>query len=171
MRRASLRILAVPLAGILLSGCALSEANREQDVTKVEEYLKEKHAGKKWQTGPARIDTAEVRAAYGGLRFYYVFSPPPVPPRGGAAPGPEILGEFRKARAQFEKNNVSLTLALDENGGVRAAACERSSASPTPRRLRPRCCRCSWAMSWAPSQWQRRTSPPRRIRRGAGPAA
>ena len=120
MLRASLRILAVPLAGILLAGCALSEANREQDVTKVEEYLKEKHAGKKWQTGPARIDTEEVRAAYGGLRFYYVFSPPPVPPRGGAAPGPEILGEFRKARAQFEKNNVSLTVALDEKGGVSA---------------------------------------------------
>ena len=95
MRRASLRILAVPLAGILLSGCALSEANREQDVTKVEEYLKEKHAGKKWQTGPARIDAEEVRAAYGGLRFYYVFSPSPVPPRGGAPPGPEVLEEFR----------------------------------------------------------------------------
>jgi hypothetical protein len=101
----------------------MREANREQGtshVTKVEEYLKEKHAGKKWQTGPARIDTEEVRAAYGELRFYYVFSPPPVPPRGGAAPGPETLEEFRKAQAQFEKNNVSLTVALDEEGGVSA---------------------------------------------------
>jgi hypothetical protein len=123
MFHASLRILPVPLAGILLAGCAMSEANREQgtsDVTKVEEYLKEKHAGKKWQTGPARIDTEAVRAAYGGLRFYYVFSPPPVPPRGGAAPGPEVLEEFRKAQARFEKSNVSLTVALDEKGGVSA---------------------------------------------------
>jgi hypothetical protein len=113
----------VPVASILLAGCSTSEADRKQgtsDVTKVEEYLKEKHAGKKWQAGPARIDTEEVRAAYGGLRFYYVFSPPPVPPRGGAAPGPEVLEELRKAQAQFEKNNVSLTVALDEEGDVSA---------------------------------------------------
>jgi hypothetical protein len=123
MLRAAQRILAVPLASILLVGCAMSDANREQstsDVTKVEEYLKEKHAGKKWQTGPARIDTEEVRAAYGGLRFYYVFSRPPVPPRGGAPPGPEVLEEFRKVQAQFDKNNVSLTVAFDEKGGVSA---------------------------------------------------
>jgi hypothetical protein len=123
MLNASLRFLTVPLASILLAGCTMSEANREEDtsdVTKVEDYLKEKHAGKQWQTGPARIDTEVVRAAYGRLRFYYVFSPPPVPPHGGAAPGPEALEDFRKAQAQFEKDNVSLTVALDEMGGVSA---------------------------------------------------
>jgi hypothetical protein len=117
--RASPRILVVPLAGILLGGCVPGERQRdpvESDLAKVEEYLKEKHPGKKWQAGPARIDTEEVRAAYGKLRFYYVFSPPPAPPRGGAPPGPEVLEEFQKARAQFEKDNLSLTVALDREG-------------------------------------------------------
>jgi hypothetical protein len=113
----------VPLAGILLSGCASSEAEPEQaklDVSRVQEYLKENQPGKKWHAGPARIDTEEVRAAYGKRRFYYVFSPPPTLPKGGAPPGTEMLEEFRKARAQFEKENASLTLSFDEQGRITA---------------------------------------------------
>jgi hypothetical protein len=116
-------ILAVVLAAVLRTGCARSEKEAEQtrsDLAKVEEYLKEKHAGKTWRAGPARIDTEEVRAAYGKRRFYYVFSPPPVRPRGGPPPGADVLEEFRKARAKFEKEKVSLTIALDEHGSVSA---------------------------------------------------
>jgi hypothetical protein len=119
----SLRILAVPFVAILLTGCAPHEAKRDptqSDLAKVESYLNEKHPGKKWQAGPARIDTDEVRAAYGKLRFYYVYSPPPVPPRIGAQLGPLALEEFDKARVQFEKDYVSLTIALDEEGSLRA---------------------------------------------------
>jgi hypothetical protein len=119
---ASLRMLVVPLAGILLGGCASSEAKPEQaklDVSRVQEYLKENQPGKKWQAGPARIETEEVRAAYGKRRFYSVFSPPPTLPQ-GAPPGEQMLEEFRKARAQFEKENVSLTLSFDERGSVTA---------------------------------------------------
>jgi hypothetical protein len=123
MLRPSLWILAVALAGVLLPGCARTDREAEQarsDLAKVEEYLKEKHPGKTWQAGPARIDTEEVRAAYGQRRFYYVFSPPPVLPRGGAPPGAQVLEEFRKARTQFEKEKVSLTVALDAQGRVTA---------------------------------------------------
>jgi hypothetical protein len=82
MFRVSLRSSTVALPYILLAGCAASEVEPKQtssDVAQVEEYLKKNHPGKTWEAGPTRIDTEEVRAAYGERRFYYVFSTPPVP--------------------------------------------------------------------------------------------
>jgi hypothetical protein len=123
MFRALLGSLTVALPYVLLAGCAASEVKPEQtrsDVAQVEEYLKKNHPGKTWEAGPTRIDTEEVRAAYGKRRFYYVFSTPPLPPRGGPPPGAERLAEFRQAQAQFEKERVSLTLGIDEQGGITA---------------------------------------------------
>jgi hypothetical protein len=118
MPRASLRILAVALPSILLAGCAADPT--KTDVAKVEDYLKKNHPGKTWETGPTRIDTEEVRVAYGNRRFYYVFSTPPVLPHGGPPPGAEMLEEFRKAQAHFEKERASLTVGIDEQGGITA---------------------------------------------------
>jgi hypothetical protein len=104
------------LLGILLTGCAADQARL--DVAKVEEYLAKSHPGKTWADGPTRIDTEEVRAAYGKRRFYYVFSKPPVRSRGGPPPAAEILDEWRKAQAQFEQERVSLTIGIDEQEGI-----------------------------------------------------
>jgi hypothetical protein len=116
MFRASLRSLTVAVSGILLTGCAADQARL--DVAKVEAYLAKNHPGKTWEDGPTRIDTEEVRAAYGKRRFYYVFSKPPVRPRGGPPPGAELLDDLRKAQAQFDKERVSLTLGIDEQEGI-----------------------------------------------------
>jgi hypothetical protein len=123
MFRASLGSLTAALPYLLLAGCATSEVEPEQtrsDVAQVGEYLKKNQPGKTWEAGPTRIDTEEVRAAYGKRRFYYVFSAPPLPPRGDPPPGAEVLAEFRKAQAQFEKERVSLTIGIDEQGGITA---------------------------------------------------
>jgi transposase len=119
MLRASLRSLTLALPGILLTGCAANQASLDvADVAKVEEYLAKNHPGKTWEDGPTRIDTEEVRAAYGKRRFYYVFSKPPGRRGGGPPPGAEILDQLREAQTQFEKERVSLTIGIDGQEGI-----------------------------------------------------
>src|SRR5215813_2838281 len=63
------------------------------DLAQFQSYLEENKSGKKWQTGPARMDSEEIRKAYEKQRFYYVFSSPPTPP--GAAL-PELIEEHQR---------------------------------------------------------------------------
>ena len=39
--------------------------------------IQDKYKGKKWQTGPSAIETAELKQVFPKYRFYYVFSTPP----------------------------------------------------------------------------------------------
>ncbi|MGH9755082.1 MAG: hypothetical protein ACREA2_20075, partial [Blastocatellia bacterium] len=71
--------------------------------------------GKKWQTGPAHIDSEEIRKAYGKQRFYYVFSSPPTPP--GAALQ-ELIDEYHKKVEAYQKEFISLTMSFDEEGNM-----------------------------------------------------
>src|SRR5262245_13242248 len=78
-------------------------------------YLAKQYEGKKWQTGPTRIDSPEIRQAYGKRRFYAVFSSPPLPP--GAALK-ELIERYQRAMEDFRKNYVSVTAAVDDGGKV-----------------------------------------------------
>lgn len=73
------------------------------DLEAIHAYLAKNHAGKKWQRGPARIDSEELRKAYGKLRFHHVYSSPPLR---GIPPSPKELEEW--------KLFLSLVLAADE---------------------------------------------------------
>ncbi len=84
-------IAAFTLTAALLAGrdaVAQDKADAEQtkaDLADFRAYLEKNHAGKKWQAGPARLDSPELRKAYEKRRLYYVFSAPPLPP-GAALP-------------------------------------------------------------------------------------
>jgi len=83
------------------------------DLTKFQSYIEEIKPGKKWQTGPARMDSEEIRKAYEKVRFYYVYSSPPLPP---GAPLPELVDEFERKMAEYQKEFISLTIRVDEQG-------------------------------------------------------
>ena len=83
------------------------------DFTKFRNYMEEFKPGKKWQTGPATMDSEEIRKAYEKLRFYYVFSSPPMPP---GADLPELHEEFARKMEEHQKQFVSLTMRMDEQG-------------------------------------------------------
>ena len=87
------------------------------DLAKFQSYLEVNKPGKKWQTGPARIDSEEIRKAYGNLRFYYVYSSPPMPP---GAPLPELLEEYDLKMKEYQKQFISLTFRIDEQGGIKS---------------------------------------------------
>jgi hypothetical protein len=86
------------------------------DLAKFRNYLEEIKPGKKWQTGPALMDSEEIRKAYyGKLRFYNVFSSPPMPP---GAPLPELLEEYEQKLDVYQKQFISLTIKIDEQGSI-----------------------------------------------------
>src|SRR5262249_32163565 len=85
------------------------------DLKIFQSYLEENKPGKKWQTGPARMDSEEIRKAYEKLRFYYVFSSPPLPP---GAPLPDLLAEYERKMDEHQKQFISLIARIDEQGNL-----------------------------------------------------
>jgi hypothetical protein len=83
------------------------------DFTKFRNYMEEFKPGKKWQTGPAPMDSEEIRKAYENQRFYYVFSSPPMPP---GADLQELHDEYARKLEEHQKQFVSLTMKIDEQG-------------------------------------------------------
>jgi hypothetical protein len=92
---------------------AEDDPQTKKDIAVFRAYLQKSHAGKKWQTGPARIDSAEIRAAYGDRRFYFVFTPPPQPP---GAFSPLLQKQFQERVEDYRKNHISLTVGVDKQG-------------------------------------------------------
>jgi hypothetical protein len=93
------------------AGNNAQDEQAKADLAKFQSYLEENKPGKKWQIGPARMDSEEIRKAYEKLRFYYVFSSPPMPP---GAPLPELLEEYERKMDEYQKQFVSLTIRIDE---------------------------------------------------------
>ena len=97
------------------AGQNVQDEQTRADFTKFQSYLEEYKPGKKWQTGPTRIDSDEIRKAFGKQRFYYVFSSPPMPP---GAPLQELLEEYKERLEVHQKQFISLTMRIDEEGKV-----------------------------------------------------
>jgi hypothetical protein len=97
------------------AGNNAQDAQIRADLTKFQGYLEENKPGKKWQTGPALMDSEEIRKAFEKARFYYVFSSPPMPP---GAPLPELLDEYNQRVEEFQKQFISLTVKIDGDGKI-----------------------------------------------------
>jgi hypothetical protein len=97
------------------AGQNVQDEQTRADFTKFQSYLEEYKPGKKWQSGPTRIDSEEIRKAYEKQRFYYVFSSPPMPP---GAPLPELLEAYKLKMEEHQKQFISLTMRIDEEGRV-----------------------------------------------------
>jgi hypothetical protein len=109
-------VIALMLNFGIVTHTAGTNAQDEQtgaDLTKFRNYLEEIKPGKKWQTGPARLDSEEIRKAFEKLRFYYVYSSPPMPP---GAPLQELLDEYEQKMDEYKKQFISLTIKIDEQG-------------------------------------------------------
>jgi hypothetical protein len=111
-------VIALMLNFGIVTSTAGKNAQDEQtaaDLTKFRSYLEEYKPGKKWQTGPARMDSEEIRKAFGQQRFYYVFSSPPMPPGAGLQ---ELLDEHERKMEAHQKEFISLTIKIDGEGKI-----------------------------------------------------
>ena len=98
----------------IITHTAGKNAQNEQiraDITRFRNYMEGIKPGKKWQSGPTPMDSAEIRRAYGNARFYSVYSSPPLPP---GAPLPELLEEYELKMDEYQKQFISLTIRIDE---------------------------------------------------------
>ncbi len=81
------------------------------DLAAFRAYLAKHYPGKKWKEGPTRLDTPEIRKAYGSRRFYYVFSAPPMEP---GVTGPSVYEEYARRFDDYRKNYMSLTVEISK---------------------------------------------------------
>jgi hypothetical protein len=95
------------------AGKSAQDEKTMADFTKFRNYMEEFKPGKKWQTGPSLMDSAEIRQAYGNARFYYVYSSPPLPP---GADLEELHAEYAQKMEEHQKHFISLTMRIDEQG-------------------------------------------------------
>jgi hypothetical protein len=111
-------------AGVLVLASGVNPAAPEKkadpkqtraDVTAFNAYLAKNYPKKNWQTGPSRLDSAELRKAYGQRRYYFVFSSPPLPP--GAAL-PDLLKRYQENIRDYQKNAISLTIAIKDKDRI-----------------------------------------------------
>src|SRR5215475_7069592 len=98
-------IIALALNFGIVTGASCMNVQNHQtqitaDLTRVQNYLDEIQPGKKWQTGPTRMDSDEIRKAYGNARFFSVYSSPPRPP--GAAL-PALLEEYKRKMDEYQR--------------------------------------------------------------------
>ena len=105
-------LLTVPLC-LALAGFVRADDPTKDGLAAFKQYLEKNHKGKKWQTGPAQLDSKELQQAYPDQRFYYVYSAPPLPP---GAPLPELIERHRRASEEFRKNYISLAVAVGKEG-------------------------------------------------------
>jgi hypothetical protein len=106
-------VIALMLNCGVISNTAGKPPQNEQikaDLIKLQNYMAEVKPGKKWQSGPTPMDSAEIRRAYSNARFYSVYSSPPLPP--GAAL-PELVEEYQQKMDVYRKQFISMTMRID----------------------------------------------------------
>jgi len=81
------------------------------DVAAFRAFLAKHYPGRKWKEGPTRLDTPEIRKAYGSRCFYYVYSAPPMEP---GVTGKYVYEEYMRRFEEYRKNYVSLTVEISE---------------------------------------------------------
>ena len=97
----------------LVAALTLSSSARADDVAAVKALLAEKHPGKKWDSGPTRIDSKQLQVSYPGLRFYAVItgdSPPP-----GAAID-SIQDAYQAGEKEKARTKITAIVSLDAAG-------------------------------------------------------
>ncbi|MSQ94950.1 MAG: hypothetical protein EXR98_10405 [Gemmataceae bacterium] len=109
-------LLACSVGSILaFSLTAAAGKQTKADVTAFRTYLEKQHPGKRWQTGPTALASAEIRKAYGDRRFYFVFSSPPLPPGANIQ---ELIDAYRRKLVEFQKTAISLSVAFNDKGEI-----------------------------------------------------
>ena len=106
-------VIALMLNCGIISNTAGKNPQNEQikaDLIKLQNYMAEVKPGKKWQSGPTPMDSAEIRRAYSNARFYSVYSSPPLPP---GAPLPELVQEYQQKMDVYQKQFISMTIQID----------------------------------------------------------
>jgi hypothetical protein len=80
------------------------------DVAVFHDHLVKNQLNIRWDGEPTRLDSEEIRRAYGDRRFYFTFKAPPLPP--GAAL-PDLIERYKRAMEEYQKHSLRITVGID----------------------------------------------------------
>ena len=113
--------LSVSFFAVILIACTSNEQTRAEiskvDLAAFRNYLVKTRMEDRWVGEPARLDSDEIRQAYGDRRFYFTFVPPPLPP--GAAL-PDLIKKYEREVEQYRKHSLRITVGIDNKHSVLA---------------------------------------------------
>ena len=82
----------------------------QADVATFHDHLVKNKLDTRWEGPPARIDSEEIRSAYGDRRFYFTFKAPPLPP---GAQLPKLIERYNLAMQEHQKHALRITVGVD----------------------------------------------------------
>ena len=99
-------ILGAGLSALLAGPSDLSQA----DAATFHDHLVRNQLHTRWEGPPSRIDSEEIRRAYGARRFYFTFKAPPLPP---GAQLPKLIERYNQAMQEHQKHALRITVGID----------------------------------------------------------
>ena len=109
MLRSTLLVVAMILGagtGSLFAAAASSPA----DLAVFHDHLVKNQLATHWDGTPTRIESEEIRRAYGDRRFYFTFKAPPFPP---GADWPDLRERYRREMEEYQKHSLRITVGID----------------------------------------------------------
>lgn len=92
-------------------------AQDAKDREAAQNYLKKAFPGKKWQSGPHKIESKAIQQSFGPGRYLFVHSAIPLPP---GAPLKQLLDKYQQRVKDIRENYISLALRIDAKGKLTA---------------------------------------------------
>jgi hypothetical protein len=109
MLRSTLLVGAMILGAITGSPFAAA-ASSQADLAVFHDHLVKNQLASRWDGTPTRIDSGEIRRAYGDRRFYFTFQEAPLPP---GAPLPDLLEMHKREMQEYQKHSLRITVGID----------------------------------------------------------
>jgi hypothetical protein len=82
----------------------------QADLAVFNDHLVKNQLATRWDGTPTRIESEEIRRAYGDRRFYFTFKAAPLPP---GAQLPRLIEEYKRAMQEYQKHSLRITVGID----------------------------------------------------------
>ena len=92
------------------AGMGLPTPSPAADLVVFRDHLVRNQLASHWDGAPTRIESEEIRRAYGDRRFYFTFKAAPLPP---GAQLPRLIEEYKQAMQEYQKHSLRITVGID----------------------------------------------------------
>ena len=92
------------------TGSLFAAANSQADLAAFRDHLAKNQLTARWDGEPTRIESEEIRRAYGDRRFYFTFQAAPLPP---GAQMPNLIERYKRAMQEYQKHSLRITVGID----------------------------------------------------------
>ena len=109
----NLRPILLPVVifiGAGMSPLSAAPSTSAQDLAAFQDHLVKSQLATRWEGAPNRIESEELRRAYGDRHFYFTFKAAPLPP---GAHLPKLIEKYDQAMQEYQKHALRITVGID----------------------------------------------------------